>query len=272
MAKVFYNGQILPLSQTGLPLNDIGILRGYGLCDVARTRQRIPFYLDRNLARLRRGAEILRISIPYTDRELEGAILQLIQTNVPVGEASIKCIVTGGPSADGVTFNPATPTVYILVTDFTPLPPAYFTYGISLTTHPHQRHQPDVKSINYQAMVFGQPLRDQTGAFELLYHHQGELREASTSNVFLVHGTTISTPATQILPGITRSLILELAGKHYKTEERTILLSELKTADEVFLTATNKDVLPVTSIDSRPVGTGKVGPVSEDLLRRLRAL
>ena len=270
MSYAYFNGRVLPMDQAHIPLNDIGILRGYGLCDVARTRGRIPFHLERNLERLRTGAAVMRINIPYSNAQLTAAVTELVERNTVTGEASIKFIVTGGPSLTGTTFDPETPTVFILVSDFTPLPEHYFTDGVSLLTYPHQRYHPEIKSINYQVMVEHQPLRDEANAFELLYHADGELREAATSNIFVVHDNVISTPHEHVLAGITRSLVLELASKTYAVATRTVLLGELKSADEIFLTATNKDILPVVRIDDTLVGNGRPGPISQSLLTSFR--
>ena len=266
----FFNGEILPFDRAHLALNDIGILRGYGVCDVARTRNRKPFVLERHLVRFRTGADRFRIRIPYSDRQLEQAITDLVQLNT-TGEASIKMIATGGVTLDGTTFNPETPTVYIMVSDFTPLPEHYFSQGVKLITHQYQRPFPETKSLNYITMVEAQPLRDAASAFELLYADGDYVREAATSNVFMVKGGTVTTPDTDILAGISRSLALELIQASHAVEERLILLKELLAADEVFLTATNKDILPVVAIDAVRIGNGTPGSVTTRLLKQFRS-
>ena len=265
MKNAFFNGKIVPFSEARLPLNDIGILRGYGVCDVARTRNRKPFLIERHLARFRQSAERFRILIPYSDQELSAAITLLIGDVQE--EASIKMIATGGPSLDGTTFNPHTPTVYILVSHFTPLPDLLFTDGVKLITHQYQRPFSEVKSLNYQTMVEAQPMRDAAGAFEILYVENKLVKEAATSNIFSVKGGVISTPNSGILPGITRSIVLDLARQQYEVEERPVTINQLLDADEVFLTATNKDVLPVKQIDSRVYG---VGPCTQHILKIFR--
>jgi branched-chain amino acid aminotransferase len=269
MRYTFLNGRLLPLAEAGLALNDIGVLRGYGVCDVLRTENRRPFLIDKHVERLRRSGERLGLVIPYFNDAIKDQITELIRRNTS-GEAGIKLILTGGPSVDGVSFDPATPTFYILVDEFKPLPEAYFRQGVTLATHEHQRALPESKTLNYLTMVHNHPKRTAAGAFELLYYARGELREAATSNVFLVKGNILFTPATGILPGITRATILELAQAEMAVEVRTIPMDELREADEVFLTATNKDVLPVVAIDGHPVGNGHTGPVSQRLLERFR--
>ena len=177
-------------------------------------------------------------------------------------------IATGGPSLDGTTFNPNTPTVYILVTDFTPLPEHLFKDGVKLITHQYQRPFPEVKSLNYQTMVEAQPVRDAAGAFEVLYVDGKYVREAATSNIFIIKNNTVITPNTDVLAGITRSIVVILAQKQHTVKERPITVAELLDADEVFLTATNKDILPVKQIDDRMYG---VGQSTQNLLTLFRS-
>lgn len=269
MRKAFLNGEILPLTQASLPLNDLGLTRGYGVCEVLRSYNRLPHLAEQHLARLQRSCLKVNLVLPYSAEKLLEAIHTLIAQNVS-GEASIKIVVTGGPTADGISYEPAHTRVYITVEPFIPLPNTFYEEGVFLTLNEHQRQLPEVKTLNYLHAVANQSVKQAAGAFELLYHSKGELRESSTSNVMLIKGDSLITPNQEILFGITRGVVLELAKPHYRVEERTVLLSELGSAEEVFLTATNKDVLPVVRIGERHIGKGIVGPKTQHLLKLYR--
>jgi len=264
MNQVFLNGQIIPQQNAGLPLNDIGVLRGFGVNDVLRTYNRKPFMLGHHLDRLAASAKHLHLKVPYSKEVLTQAIYDLIESNT-TGEASIKVVVTGGPTHDGLNFDPETPTCFILIEELPVMPEHYYTDGICLISDNHQRLVPEAKTLNYLNAIKNIPRKLDAGAYEILYHHNGALREAATSNIFLFHGDTLVTPDAHILKGMTRRVVLDLAKDHFTIQERPVRLVELFAASEVFLTATNKGVLPVVALDGRPVGGGKVGTRSQKL-------
>ena len=110
--------------------------------------------------------------------------------------------------------------------------------------------------------------RKDTGAVEILYTLEGEVLECATSNIFIVKDNVLITPASDILGGITRTIILELAEGNYKIEMRVVREAELRSADEVFITSSFKDVVPIAMIDDFPIANGAVGLVTKDLMAR----
>jgi branched-subunit amino acid aminotransferase/4-amino-4-deoxychorismate lyase len=121
---------------------------------------------------------------------------------------------------------------------------------------------PETKTLNYLVSVQKQKELARAGVLELLYVFDGAVLECSSSNVFIVKNQVLITPKSDILPGTTKMLVLKLAKGKYKVDERRVSVKELKTADEVFITASNKAVMPVVKIDSYKIGNGKPGPVS----------
>ena len=121
----------------------------------------------------------------------------------------------------------------------------------------------------YIQAVSLQDLRKEQKAVEILYVYDGEILECATSNIFLVKNGKLITPSDGILGGITRKVILELAkaSGQYEIEERLVYEDELKTADEIFITSSFKDVVPVVNIDDFEVGNGQVGPITKDLMQ-----
>jgi branched-chain amino acid aminotransferase len=267
----FLNGKIIPLSEAGLPLTDLGILRGYGVGEVVRTYAGQPFHLADHLERMRHSAKQFHLRVPYSDQEISAVISELLRRNFQTGEeATIKLYLTGGHSDDGLTFNEDTPSFFILVLPLRLPEPELYASGVKVLTVNHQRPHPGVKSLNYQNALFHLPERQNVGAYEVLYHDGGLIREAATSNIFFFLDDCLVTPHRRILPGITRKLVLDLAKEHYTVEERDITLAEALLADEAFLTATNKEVLPVVKLDEAEIGDGKPGKRSRHLLELYR--
>ena len=156
----------------------------------------------------------------------------------------------------GMEFNSS--TLLILVDELKNLPANVFKKGIKLISFEHKRIMPEVKTLNYIPVVklFSGEMKKQK-AFEVLYTYSNRVLECSTSNFFIIRKNTIITPKNNILIGTTRDLVIKLAKKEFKVEERDIKISELKTADEAFITATNKEIIPVVKIGAQKIGGGK---------------
>lgn len=268
MAKYCYlNGKILPFAKASLPLNDLCVLRGYGVFDFLRTYNGKPFLLNEHLTRLRNSAREIGLTLPLSLSKLKNIIDQLLKKNGHE-ESYIRIVLTGGPTNDGIT--PSSPTLFILTDKLKPVPASLYKKGIKLMTHEYLRDLPRAKTTNYIEAVRLQKKKQRVGAFEILYVAEGKILECTTSNFFLFRGPTLVTPKNDVLIGTTRNVVIALAKKHCTVEERDILLSERETANEAFITATNKEILPVVKIDNRVIGNGKVGPNTNLLLRLFR--
>lgn len=264
MEYCFLNGQILPLTKAHLKLNDLGMLRGYGVFDYLRTYHGKPISLVDNIARFRRSARYLGLSIPYSDNQIKKAVTELIKKN-KFSESQVRMVTTGGPSDDA--FTPSKPTVYILVSRLSELPGEFYTNGVKLITHEYLRLVPEAKTLNYITAVKLLPQRKKLGAFEVLYTYQGKVLEGTTSNFHLIKNKTLITAKKDILNGLTRETVLQLASGIMRVVERDIGVNELKEADEAFITAANKKVLPVVKVDELTIGNGKVGSYIKQLIQ-----
>ena len=264
----YLNRAILPVSRARLHFNDIVLLRGYGAFEFLRTYHGVPFLLKEHFARLTRTAHALGLTVPVTERQFKTAIRTLIAKN-NMKEANVRVILTGGTTPDGMSLA-ATPTFSILTEPLTPLSPALYKKGIKLITHEHQREFPEVKTTNYLTAMTLQTLKKAEGAFEILYVSRGKVLEATTSNFFLFKGNTLVTPKRNVLIGTTRNFVLALAKPFYTIEERDIQTRELRSASEAFITATNKEILPVVRIDNQKIGSGRVGTNTMWLLKLFR--
>lgn len=261
----YFNDRIIDAATPALQLEDLGLFRGYAVFDYARTQGGKPILLDRYLKRFRASAAALGLALAPDDETLSGIILELIQKN-GFPESGIRLLLTGGYSPD--VFTPARPNLIIRVQESKLPPQEAYSRGVSLFTDEYLRDWPEVKHTNYLNAIRKWPLVSAAGATEILYHWQGEVLECSRSNFFIVkEGTVITSTTDKILAGVTRGAVLELARQHgLKTEERAFSLEEVGQADEAFITGTTKRVMPVVKVGDNSIGSGKVGPVSRQLL------
>lgn len=264
MTKYCYlNGKIIPVNKGGVSLNDMGILRGYGVFDFLRTYNGKPFFLKEHLRRLKNSAKILNLKLPGTLEELAALVNGLLLKN-KFKESTIRIVLTGGKTDDGITCSK--PTLFILINKLQKLPLSVYQKGVKLITYEYQREIPKAKTLNYITAASLQNLRRRKKAFEILYTSKGQVLEATTSNFFIFKNNTLVTPKNKILIGITRNIVVKLAQSKFKVEERDIPLRELSQAAEAFITATSKGIVPVVKIDSKLIGNGKVGKNTKCLM------
>lgn len=238
---VFYNGNYLPESEVSIHFKDLGFLRAYGVFDYLRTYDTKPFLLEKHILRFLDSAQEMNIDVEHSQDELLSIISELLEKN-EIREYGIKMLATGG--VDGK------PTLLIYFEDLDVFPETYYSKGVVLKTLKFKRNFARAKHTNYQeALKSRVNLSDDV--FEILYISEGDqVLECSTSNIFMVKDSTIITPKENILLGATRDFVIELAHEiGYVVDEREILFDELKQADEVFITASKKEIMPVSWID-----------------------
>ncbi len=262
--KCYLNGQILPLSEAKVGITDIGLLRGFGIYEGLVTHNRKPFMLADHLARFRRSAAKMSLTVPVSDQDIDAAIRSLVESNVaPDKEALIRIILTGGPAIGVIEYNPSTPTMFILVDTFSPLEREYIEHGCKVHLVEYHRDLSEIKSINYIKTVLLQKERKEHGALEVVYTWQGKVLECGGSNIFIVKDGKLITTKDEIVLGITRKAVFDVAKPHFEIEEREMTVDELLSADEVFITGSFKEVVPVVKVDDHTIGNGAPGPVSK---------
>jgi branched-chain amino acid aminotransferase len=263
--SIFINGRIVPAEQATISPLDIGLLRGYAVFDLLRTVGGRPFLLAEHLKRLRSSAELLGLSVPYSDAQIAEAIDELLALNGHV-EATVRLVLTGGPSADGMHFNAATPTFFILTHDLTPPPASLYDTGGKLLTKQHLREVPEAKTTNYLTMLRHRNEIEAQGAMDLLYHDGTYIAEAASASFYVVRDGVIRAPHSDVLWGTVGALVLELAAENHEVLLGAVTLEEAYSADEAFLTSTTRGVLPIVQLDGKPIGDGAVGPVTRELM------
>jgi len=275
---VYLNGSLIPRNQASISVLDYGFLFGYGLFETMRAYYGRVFRLDRHLDRLARSAEILGLPIGAVD--LEGAVMDTIRAN-ELADARIRITVSSGEG--GMVPDPSTcsqPTVLILAGHYRPYPEPVYQKGFrAVISSIHRNSQslvPRLKSANFlESMLAKREARAASVDDALFLNEKGLLAEASTSNVFLVTNGILKTPGLEsgILPGITREVILELASElDINAFEQEVRLDELHRAEEVFLTNSMVEVMPLIEVNDRPIGSGKPGAITRNLATAYRRL
>ena len=267
---IYLNGEIVSADQAAISPLDIGLLRGYAVFDLLRTVKGEPFLLAEHLERLRGSAAHLGLTVPASDDEIAEAIRELLRLN-DHAEATVRLVVTGGVSPEGMTFDSGTPTFFILTHDLHEPPPELYETGGKLLTHHHRREVPEAKTTNYITMLQNRERIRDEGALDLLYHDGERVFEAASASVYFVRDTTILAPKDSVLWGTIGTYVLELAKHHYEVVLCDVALDDALGADEAFLTSTTRGVVPIVSLDDRPVGDGRVGPVVRDLMALYRS-
>jgi len=273
------NGQIRPPAEACLSVLDRGFLYGDSVYETVRVYAGRAFMLEEHLSRLKRSADPIGIPMPLTSaamaREVERAVAASREP-----EAAVRLIVTRGEGS----INPAPeaglkPNLVVIVRPFERLPEAAYHEGVAAIVVKTQRNapralDPNIKSGNFLNNILAAREAAAAGAYEgLMLSAEGLLAEGTTSNVFVVSGGQLATPDERVglLRGITRELLLELGGRiGLPIAVRDVQEAELRAADEVFVTSTLKEVLPVTRLDGRRVGDGLAGPLTRRLYEAFR--
>jgi len=263
----YVNGAYLPLDEAYLPVQDLAILRGYGVFDFLRTYHGRPFKLPQHLDRLANSARLVGLDLPYSLEEIERIVLETLAHN-PLAEANIRVVVTGGVSGDAITPG-SRPGLLVLVTPVHSYPSACYDQGIKVITVELERYLSGAKTINYIPAIIALKQARAAGALEALYlNRQNHVLEGTTTNFFILRAGQLVTPRDDILYGVTRDVVLELARDKFEVIERPISLAELDQADEAFITASNKEIMPVHHVNEVQIGSGRPGPQTRWLMER----
>ena len=267
MENVYYvDGKFVPESKAVFPINDLGLLRGYGCFDFMRTYNGKVIFIKDHVRRLLRSAHQIGIELPWSETELVQLVEETLKRN-PSVESNVRILVTGGPSPDFITPQ-GKPRIAIMVAPLTQYPPGWYSEGAKVITVSHSRTVPEAKSIDYirAIMVLAEARRMQ--AIEAVYIDPGGwVREGTTSNIFAFIGGRLTTPERDILNGITRQKVLELAEGKYPIDIRDIQRSELVAADEVFITSSNRLIVPITQVDDDRIRDGSPGQGTRSLMQ-----
>ncbi len=266
--EVYLDGRYLPLAEACIPVLDRGFLFGDGVYEVIPAYGGHPFRLQEHLQRLENSLRAIRMEPPLSRRQWEEILHRLLAAGGDTDQ-QLYLQVTRGAYERRLHALPETvqPTVFAMAQAMTPRDPELVARGLAVITLEDIRWQRcDIKAITLLANILAQQQARDAGADEAILVRDGLATEGTATNFFMVRDGIIVTPpkSPRLLPGITRDLVLELAREAgLPCEEREIPAEALQQADELWVTSSTREVMPVTRLDGRPVGTGKPGPMWE---------
>ena len=257
----FINDRFIEEEKACLHISDLAIQRGYGVFDYCRTNHHIPLYLEDHLDRFLQSANMMHLQLPVSKEELLLIIDQLIKKN-QIPDSGIRMLLTGGYSPE--SFEVIQPNLILVQHPLVVRTPIAFEKGIKVISYEYIREFAAAKTINYSMGIWLQQKIKEKNAVDVLYHQQGEVSEFPRSNFFIItQDNVIVTPAKDILQGITRKKILELASKDFAVEERVVTFQDIRSSKEAFMTSTTKRILPIVQVDNFIIGEGIPGNISE---------
>jgi branched-chain amino acid aminotransferase len=263
MSYVYINDELHHFDQAQIHITDLGLLRGMGIFDYFLVEDNKPRYFDDHINRFAHSLAVMGLEVDV--EESRAKILDLIRRNNH-GNSSLKIVVTGGYADDEFTMT--RPNIIIINRPFTFKELPEHTTGARLITCNYQRELSDAKTTNYLQAVRMQKKVKENGAAEVLYIDNGWVRECSRSNIFIVKDGNMSTPASHVLNGVNRRVILR---NEPNASEKDITYDELLAADEVFIANSSKRVFPIIWIDGHTIGDGRVGEVTKELMLKYNA-
>jgi branched-chain amino acid aminotransferase len=277
--KVWLNGELIPAADAKVSIFDHGLLYGDGVFEGLRSYNGRIFELAAHLKRFYDSARAIELTLPQPPDELDRALHATLEANGLLHrdrDAYLRLVATRGVGLLGMSPKRAgRPTVFAIATPLGIYNSDVYEKGMSaiissvIRNHPNAL-PPRIKSLNYLNNILAKIEQHHVGADEtIMLNHLGYVAEATADNVFIVRSGQLCTPPTSaaILEGVTRANVIRLArDAGIEVLEKNLERVDLYTADECFLTGTAAEIVPVTRIDQRPVGTGEVGPITRQVM------
>lgn len=263
---VYLNGKYLPIEQATISVLDRGFLFGDGVYEVIPVFGPNLLRVDEHLQRLDRSLSRISLVNPLSESEWKERFDQLLERNPGNDRAIYLQISRGAYQKRDLKIHPGVePTVFMMTLDVEPIDIEVLKQGIeTVTIEDFRWNACDIKSTSLVANVMLRQQAAQYGVVDAILIKQGNVTEGTASNIFIVKKGVLITPpiSRSLLPGITRDLVLELASDNgFETEVREIEAIELRQADEIWLTSSTREIAPVVSLNDKPVGDGKAGPL-----------
>ena len=279
--KIYLNGKLVDKADATVSVYDHGLLYGDGVFEGIRAYHSVVFKLKEHLDRLYESAHTLMLDIPLSKNQMEKAVVDTLKAN-RLKDAYIRLVVTRGPGDLGLDPRKCVKaTVFIIADKITLYPKEFYEKGLSIVTVPTVRNHPEalnpqLKTLNYLNNILAKIEAINAGVQEaILLNSQGYVTECTGENIFLVRGKNLVTPPPYvgILKGITREAAMTLGRKMgLVVAEDVFTRHDLYTADEVFLTGTAAEIVPIVKIDNRRIGSGIPGKITMALLQGFRKL
>ena len=258
---VLRNGALVLPAQASISVFNPAIYGAFGVYESMQVANGVVFARDAHLQRLAHSAEIVGLRLPADPATFGRWIAEVLEAN-EAKDCTLRLVVVGGEGDEAAAFIwPQPPPIFQV---------AYYADGVAVITVEGERYLPQAKSLNTLVTFLARRRAQEQGVHEALLHHAGYLTEGSNSNLFaVIDGQVLTPPGEQVLAGVTRDLLVSLSqGHECAIREAPLALSDSSRWSECFITSTRRHAMPVTTLDGRPVGDGRVGP----LTRRLVAL
>ena len=278
---IYLNGKLVKKEDAKVSVFDHGLLYGDGVFEGIRSYDRLVFKLHEHMDRLYASAQGISLTIPMEKKEMEKAIMDTLKANA-LRDAYIRAVVTRGDGDLGLDpRNCRRATVFIIADKIALYPTDLYRKGLKIVTVPTRRNipeslNPQIKSLNYLNNILGKIEAINAGVPEaIMLDQSGFVTECTGDNIFMIKDDLLLTPPVSVgvLNGITRQAVLALGEKAgFRAQERMLTRFDLFTSDEVFLTGTAAEIIPVVMIDGRSIGTGRVGTRTLALTEDFRKL
>jgi branched-chain amino acid aminotransferase len=279
--NVYINGKFCDQADAKISVYDHGLLYGDGVFEGIRSYGGRVFRLREHIDRLWDSAKAIWLEIPCSKDEMAKAVEDTLAVN-KIRDGYIRLVVTRGAGPLGLDPNKCgDPQVIIIADKISLYPPELYENGLEIVTVSTARNHPAalsprVKSLNYLNNILAKIEGLQAGCIEaLMLNHKGEVAECTGDNIFLVRDGVLLTPPNEagILEGVTRDVVIGLAKESdIEVRETPLTKHDVYIADECFLTGTAAEVIPVVKVDSRPIGDGRPGPVTKNLIGLFKKL
>lgn len=277
--KIYLDGNLVDSAEAKISVFDHGLLYGDGIFEGIRLYGGNVFRLDEHLERLEYSAKAILLKMPWSRQEISDAVCATCRAN-SLTDGYIRLVVTRGVGDLGLSpWLCPKPSIFIIADKIALYPKEHYEKGLEIVTVATRRMNPAalspaIKSLNYLNNILAKIEARQAGALEaIMLNDQGFVAECTGDNVFIVHKGKILTPSAQqgALKGITRDAIFEIAKEiGVPIEEHDMTRYDVWNADEVFLTGTGAEVIPVVKLDGREIGNAKPGPVFAKVLAAFR--
>ena len=278
--KIYIDGKLVPTAQAKIGVFDHGLLYGDGVFEGIRVYGGRVFEEQAHVRRFYESAKAIKCEVPMTPDKLLATMYETLKANNVV-EGYIRLVLTRGVGTLGINpLQTACPNIIIIAATIQLYPEELYETGMSAVTAATIRNHPNslsprIKSLNYLNNILAKIEALDAGVHEcVMLNHEGYVAEGTGDNLFIVrHGIVMTPPSSSgILEGITRGVVMRLARRRkYPVEEKTLIRHDLYVADELFMTGTAAEVIAVTQVDHRPIGTGKPGPITRQLKDDFRA-